>query len=62
MTEIDVGTVVSIAVRVQDKAGNNLPRAGTVVALHAGKVMVLLPTGDIWYGTVGQVYPWQDTQ
>lgn len=62
MTEIIVGTVVSIAVRVANKAGQALPQEGTVVAIHAGKVTVLLPTGDLWYGTLGQVYPWQDTQ
>ncbi len=55
MTEINVGTVVSIAVRVQDKAGNNLPQEGTVIAVHAGKVSVLLRTGDLWYGSIGQV-------
>lgn len=59
MTEIVDGTMVSIAVKVQDRAGNPLSQAGTVIDIRNGKVTVLLSTGELWYGTLGQVYPWQ---
>lgn len=59
MNHLAEGDVVSIAVKITDKIGKEIDNTGTVVMISDNRVMVLLPSGDLWIGSVGCVYPAQ---
>ena len=56
MDNVSEGDVVSIAVKITSKAGKELNNTGTVIMIANSRVMVLLPSGDLWYGNSNCIY------